>query len=176
MRVGCGLRVRRIDGNEYMYFWHYEREAGRSARRRAHVRRRQDLARPRRRDLRWRRPGAPPLRTVSRHLSLVELVPRIDGPRSPRGLCGPRLRRAPRRPRGRLRQEADASAPRREGVRARPIRFRPRRAPPEPRGALVVPPAILLRRRAPRPPRHHRYYARAASGRELDRLSDREEA
>src|SRR5213079_2918084 len=134
------------------------------------VRRRQDLARPRRRDLRGRRPGAPPLRTVSRPLSLVELVPRIDGPRSPRGLCGPR------RPRGRLRQEADASVPRREGVRARPIRFRPRRAPPEPRGALVVPPAILLRRRAPRPPRHHRYYARAASGRELDRLSNREEA
>ena len=32
MRVGCGLRVRRIDGNEYLYFWHYEREAGRSER------------------------------------------------------------------------------------------------------------------------------------------------
>src|SRR2546422_10348329 len=33
MRVGCGLRVRRIDGNEYLYFWHYEREGGRSERR-----------------------------------------------------------------------------------------------------------------------------------------------
>ena len=32
MRIGCGLRVRRIDGNEYLYFWHYEREAGRSER------------------------------------------------------------------------------------------------------------------------------------------------
>src|SRR5205809_5185333 len=37
MRVGCGLRVRRIDGNEYLYFWHYEREAGRSARREDYV-------------------------------------------------------------------------------------------------------------------------------------------
>jgi len=32
MRVGCGLRVRRIDGNEYLYFWHYERVSDRSAR------------------------------------------------------------------------------------------------------------------------------------------------
>src|SRR2546422_5008044 len=30
MRIGCGLRVHRIDGNEYLYFWHYERENGRS--------------------------------------------------------------------------------------------------------------------------------------------------
>src|SRR5437867_11632727 len=37
MRVGCGLRVRRIDGNEYLYFWHYEREAGRSERREDYV-------------------------------------------------------------------------------------------------------------------------------------------
>src|SRR5438552_18752060 len=37
MRVGCGLRVRRIDGNEYLYFWHYEREEGRSARREDYV-------------------------------------------------------------------------------------------------------------------------------------------
>ena len=37
MRVGCGLRVRRIDGNDYLYFWHYEREAGRSARREDYV-------------------------------------------------------------------------------------------------------------------------------------------
>jgi hypothetical protein len=37
MRVGCGLRVRRIDGNEYLYFWHYEREGGRSRRREDYV-------------------------------------------------------------------------------------------------------------------------------------------
>jgi hypothetical protein len=37
MRVGCGLRVRWIDGNEYLYFWHYEREAGRSERREDYV-------------------------------------------------------------------------------------------------------------------------------------------
>ena len=37
MRVGCGLRVRRIDGNEYLYFWHYEREGGRSVRREDYV-------------------------------------------------------------------------------------------------------------------------------------------
>ena len=37
MRVGCGLRVRRIDGNEYLYFWHYERLGGRSDRREDYV-------------------------------------------------------------------------------------------------------------------------------------------
>ena len=37
MRIGCGLRVHRIDGNEYLYFWHYEREAGRSRRREDYV-------------------------------------------------------------------------------------------------------------------------------------------
>ena len=37
MRIGCGLRVRRIDGNEYLYFWHYEREGGRSVRREDYV-------------------------------------------------------------------------------------------------------------------------------------------
>src|SRR2546428_10719557 len=37
MRVGCGLRVRRIDGNDYLYFWHYERDAGRSERREDYV-------------------------------------------------------------------------------------------------------------------------------------------
>ena len=37
MRIGCGLRVRRIDGNEYLYFWHYEREGGRSRRREDYV-------------------------------------------------------------------------------------------------------------------------------------------
>ena len=37
MQIGCGLRVRRIDGNEYLYFWHYERESGRSKRREDYV-------------------------------------------------------------------------------------------------------------------------------------------
>src|SRR5256712_13431736 len=37
MRTGCGLRVHRIDGNEYLYFWHYERENGRSRRREDYV-------------------------------------------------------------------------------------------------------------------------------------------
>ena len=37
MRIGCGLRVRRIDGNDYLYFWHYEREGGRSQRREEYV-------------------------------------------------------------------------------------------------------------------------------------------
>src|SRR5256885_6081399 len=37
MRVGCGLRVRRIDGNEYLYFWRYERDSGRSERREDYV-------------------------------------------------------------------------------------------------------------------------------------------
>src|SRR2546427_7006775 len=37
MRIGCGLRVHRIDGNEYLYFWHYEREVGRSRRREDYV-------------------------------------------------------------------------------------------------------------------------------------------
>src|SRR2546428_13178737 len=37
MRTGCGLRVHRVDGNEYLYFWHYEREGGRSRRREDYV-------------------------------------------------------------------------------------------------------------------------------------------
>lgn len=37
MRIGCGLRVRRIEGNDYLYFWHYEREGGRSRRREDYV-------------------------------------------------------------------------------------------------------------------------------------------
>src|SRR2546422_1875120 len=37
MRIGCCLRVHRIDGNEYLYFWHYEREGGRSRRREDYV-------------------------------------------------------------------------------------------------------------------------------------------
>jgi hypothetical protein len=32
MEIGCGARVRDFDGRRYWYFWHYEREAGRSVR------------------------------------------------------------------------------------------------------------------------------------------------
>ncbi len=37
MQVGCGLRMRVIGGGEYLYFWHYEREAGSSRRREDYV-------------------------------------------------------------------------------------------------------------------------------------------
>lgn len=37
MQVGCGLRLRVIAGSEYLYFWHYEREDGRSHRREDYV-------------------------------------------------------------------------------------------------------------------------------------------
>ena len=33
METGCGARIRNFDGRRYFYFWHYEREAGRSVRR-----------------------------------------------------------------------------------------------------------------------------------------------
>ena len=29
MQVGCGLKVHRINGHEYVYFWHYEPNGGR---------------------------------------------------------------------------------------------------------------------------------------------------
>ena len=32
MEIGCGARVRDFDGRRYWYFWHYEREDGRSVR------------------------------------------------------------------------------------------------------------------------------------------------
>jgi len=32
MEVGCGARVREIRRQRYVYFWHYEREGGRSVR------------------------------------------------------------------------------------------------------------------------------------------------
>ncbi len=32
MEIGCGARVRDFDGRRYFYFWHYEREGGRSVR------------------------------------------------------------------------------------------------------------------------------------------------
>ena len=42
MHIGCGLRVRRIAGSEYLYFWHYEREGGRSRKREDYVGRARD--------------------------------------------------------------------------------------------------------------------------------------
>ncbi len=32
MEIGCGARVRDFDGRRYWYFWHYERDHGRSQR------------------------------------------------------------------------------------------------------------------------------------------------
>jgi len=32
MEIGCGARVRDFDGRRYFYFWHYERDNGRSVR------------------------------------------------------------------------------------------------------------------------------------------------
>jgi len=37
MEIGCGVRVRDFDGRRYFYFWHYERDAGRSVRREDYV-------------------------------------------------------------------------------------------------------------------------------------------
>jgi hypothetical protein len=51
MEIGCGVRVRDFDGRRYFYFWHYERDLGRSVRREDYVgrvgseRARQDLLR-----------------------------------------------------------------------------------------------------------------------------------
>jgi len=33
MEIGCGARVRTFGAGRYLYFWHYEREGGRSRRR-----------------------------------------------------------------------------------------------------------------------------------------------
>ncbi len=49
MEIGSGARVRDFDGRRYWYFWHYERESGRSVRKEDYVgrveseRSRQDL-------------------------------------------------------------------------------------------------------------------------------------
>ncbi len=32
MEIGCGARVRDFGGRQYWYFWHYERDEGRSRR------------------------------------------------------------------------------------------------------------------------------------------------
>jgi len=37
MEIGCGARVRDFDGRRYFYFWHYERDNGRSTRREDYV-------------------------------------------------------------------------------------------------------------------------------------------
>ena len=37
MEIGCGARVRDFDGRRYWYFWHYERDAGRSVRREDYI-------------------------------------------------------------------------------------------------------------------------------------------
>ena len=37
MEIGCGVRAREIRGHRYFYFWHYEREGGRSVRREDYV-------------------------------------------------------------------------------------------------------------------------------------------
>jgi len=42
MEVGCGARVREIRRQRYVYFWHYEREGGRSRRREDYVGRADD--------------------------------------------------------------------------------------------------------------------------------------
>src|SRR5207249_8332947 len=33
MEIGCGARVRNFDGRLYFYFWHYDRDDGRSQKR-----------------------------------------------------------------------------------------------------------------------------------------------
>ena len=37
MEVGCGARIRDFDGRRYWYFWHYERDGGRSVRKEEYV-------------------------------------------------------------------------------------------------------------------------------------------
>ncbi|HYM39009.1 MAG TPA: hypothetical protein VEY12_02540 [Thermoplasmata archaeon] len=37
MEIGCGARIRDFDGRRYFYFWHYERDGGRSVRREDYV-------------------------------------------------------------------------------------------------------------------------------------------
>ncbi len=30
MQIGCGFRIKAVKGRDYVYFWHYENQAGRS--------------------------------------------------------------------------------------------------------------------------------------------------
>ncbi len=73
MHIGCGLRVHRIDGNEYLYFWHYEREGGRS-------RRREDYIGPAR-DAASRQQGGKRLLTYYRriHADMASRIARLEG-------------------------------------------------------------------------------------------------
>src|SRR5437773_6476349 len=136
---------------------------------------RQDVARSGRRYPGRSDSGAPPIPAVRPPRAVLLVVLRSSGG-GVRRLRRPRVGSPPRRPRRRARGTSDTSAARRESLGPRPVRFRRRRAPPEPRDPVVVCPPILLRRRALGTPRHHRYYARPASRREPRRLSDGEEA
>ena len=37
MEIGCGARVRSFGARRYLYFWHYEREGGRSRRKEDYI-------------------------------------------------------------------------------------------------------------------------------------------
>ncbi len=37
VEIGCGARIRDFEGRRYVYFWHYEREGGRSARKEEYI-------------------------------------------------------------------------------------------------------------------------------------------
>ena len=37
MEIGCGARVRTFGAGRYLYFWHYEREGGRSRRKEDYI-------------------------------------------------------------------------------------------------------------------------------------------
>ena len=37
MEIGCGARVRDFDGRRYFYFWHYERDNGRSTKKEDYI-------------------------------------------------------------------------------------------------------------------------------------------
>jgi hypothetical protein len=37
VEIGCGARIRDFDGRRYWYFWHYERDGGRSVRKEDYV-------------------------------------------------------------------------------------------------------------------------------------------
>ena len=42
MKVGCGVRIRTIGNNQYLIFWYYVREAGRSVKREKYLGRADD--------------------------------------------------------------------------------------------------------------------------------------
>ena len=37
MQIGCGVRTMTVKDHEYLYFWHYEREGGRSRRKEDYI-------------------------------------------------------------------------------------------------------------------------------------------